>query len=85
MAQGGVANGNSLFIDDVGTLVFLVRQNKRAYSVPIPITNSGLHAAIATLKHDGILTLSLDDQPVAQSRAVGFFATKTPRRFGYGF
>lgn len=74
IAQGGVANGYTLFIDDSGQLIFLVRQNKRVHSIAIPNLSGGTHSVLASLAHDGTLTLSLDWQNEVRGKAPGPFS-----------
>lgn len=72
VAQGGVAQGYSLFLDKDGKLVFLVRSGRgatNAASVVSPNAVIGAHTAIAHLGADRSLTLSLDGAVVARGQA----------------
>jgi len=71
VAQGGVARGFALFLDH-GKLTFLVRPiGGEAASIATASTVQGVHTAVARLQKDGVLSLVLDGQPVAQGKAQG--------------
>lgn len=76
VAQGGVAQGYTLFLDKEGKLNFLVRVDREAVSVVSPQPLTGLHTVIARLGADRSLTLSLDGQVVAQGRATKFIPSQ---------
>jgi hypothetical protein len=73
VAQGGVAQGYTLFVDEGGKLTFLVRQDKRAFTVSLPPLKAGPHVATATLSRGGIVSLALNGQEPARGQAAGLF------------
>jgi arylsulfatase A-like enzyme len=74
VAQGGVANGYTLYVDENSNLNFLVRQNKQSYLVTAPKLSSGDHIALARFGHDGTITLSIDGQTPIQGKAPRTFS-----------
>jgi arylsulfatase len=68
VAQGGVAQGYTLFLDKEGKLTFLVRANSEAATVVSPQPVTGPHTVVARLGTDRSLTLTLDGQVVAQGQ-----------------
>src|SRR6185503_8226770 len=73
IAQGGSANGYSLFLAE-GKLTFLVRSAKGVASVTAPEAITGAHTAKARLDASGTLALTLDDKFVGNARAQGLIA-----------
>jgi hypothetical protein len=69
VAQGGAAEGYSLFLDAEGKLNFLVRAQRVATGVASPQAISGAHTVVARLGADRSLTLSLDGNVLAQGKA----------------
>ena len=69
VAQGGVAEGFTLFLDQEGKLTFLVRAEKVATIIASPQAVSGFHTATAHLSADHSMTLSVDGKVVAQGQA----------------
>ena len=76
VAQGGVAQGYTLFLDKAGKLNFLLRIDKEATSIVSPQTVSGAHSAVARLGADRSLTLSVDGQVVAQGQVPKLLASQ---------
>ncbi len=68
VAQGGVAEGFTLFVDKEGKLNFLVRANKVAATIVSPQAISGAHTAVARLSADRSMTLLLDGKVIAQGK-----------------
>ncbi|RYG58634.1 hypothetical protein EON80_26760, partial [bacterium] len=69
VAQGGVAQGYTLFIDEAGKLNFLIRADREATSIVSPQPITGAHTVVAKLGADRSLILKVDDQVVAQGKA----------------
>jgi uncharacterized sulfatase len=76
VAQGGVAQGYSLFLDEAGRLTFLVRANRVATSIATPQAVTGVHTVIAQLAADHSLTLKLDGEVVAQGQVPKLWASQ---------
>lgn len=74
VAQGGVANGYSLFVDEEGRLTFLIRIDKQSTSIASAKIGAGVHSAVAHFGRDGALSLSLDGQNVARGQAPAGFS-----------
>ena len=69
VAQGGVAAGYTLFLDQENKLNFLVRVDRKAQSIVSPQPLSGAHEIIARLSADRSLTLSVAGKIVARGQA----------------
>jgi arylsulfatase len=69
VAQGGLAQGYTLFLDSAGKLTFLVRIDGQTSSVTATDSALGAHTATAHLAADGTLTLTLDGKAPAQGKA----------------
>jgi arylsulfatase A-like enzyme len=76
VAQGGVAQGFSLFFDEKGHLNFLIRADREASTVVSPTALSGLHTVEASLGSNRSLTLKVDNQVVAQGKAAKLIPTQ---------
>jgi arylsulfatase len=74
VAQGGVARGYSLFLQD-GKLTFLLRTADETTGSATLENVTGSHTAIARAAADGKLTLTLDDNRVATGKAPGLIKT----------
>jgi arylsulfatase len=74
VAQGGSNHGFTLFLQE-GKLTFLVRAGGKATSVTTEQAIHGRHTAVAELKADGTLQLSVDGGLAAQARAPGLLTT----------
>ena len=69
VAQGGIARGYALFLQD-GKLTFLYRlSTENAVSIATTESVSGAHTAVAKIDADGKMSLSLDDKIVATGKA----------------
>ena len=76
VAQGGVAQGYTLFLDKSGKLNFLLRVDRIATTVASPQPVTGLHTVVVRLGADRSLTLRLDDRIVAQAGAPKLLASQ---------
>src|SRR5207245_1712607 len=75
VAQGGVARGYALFLQD-GKLTFLLRSAEGvATGIASSENVSGAHTAMARVETDGKLKLTLDDKTVAAGKAPGLIKT----------
>lgn len=70
IAQGGVAQGYSLYLDG-GKLVFALRRNNDLFKVATQQNATGTHSATAQLTADGTMTINLDGANVAMAKAPG--------------
>jgi arylsulfatase A-like enzyme len=68
VAQGGSANGYTLFLEN-GKLTFLVRSGNDPRSVTSPDTLTRTHSIVARLEADGRLKLAIDGKEVAAAEA----------------
>ena len=68
VAQGGVAQGYTLFLDQDGKLHFLVRVDREAFQVVAPQPLRSAHTVVARLGADRSLTLSVDGNVVARGQ-----------------
>ena len=68
VAQGGAAEGYTLFLDKEGKLNFLVRIDRATHRVVSPQPVTGAHDVIARMGADLSLTLSIDGNVVAQGQ-----------------
>ncbi len=64
VAQGGSSLGYALFIAD-GKLQFTVRNRTQVANASSTALLTGAHTAMAHVNNDGVVTLTVDDQPVA--------------------
>lgn len=76
VAQGGVAQGFTLFLDQTGKLNFLVRVNEVATTITSPDPIKGQHRVSATLNSKRSLVLKVDEKVVAQGQVSQLFATQ---------
>ncbi len=70
VAQGGVAQGYSLYFEG-GKLVFALRRNNELFKVATSQTATGAHNAVAKLAADGTMTINLEGTLVATAKAPG--------------
>ncbi len=76
IAQGGVAQGYTLFFDKAGNLNFLERVGGVATTITSPDPVTGSHTAIARLGSDRSLTLTVDGKVVAQGQTPALIASQ---------
>ncbi|BCM89687.1 arylsulfatase [Abditibacteriota bacterium] len=76
VAQGGVAQGYTLFFDKAGKLNFLERAGGVATTITSPDPVTGSHTVIARLGADRSLTLTIDGKVVAQGQATALIASQ---------
>ncbi|RYX85032.1 N-acetylgalactosamine-6-sulfatase [bacterium] len=77
VAQGGVGQGYTLFVDNDGKLNFAVRSGKNAITnliSPEPIT--GTHTVVAHLGADLLMSLKIDDKVVAQGQSKALLSSQ---------
>ncbi|BCM92596.1 arylsulfatase [Abditibacteriota bacterium] len=70
VAQGGLARGYVLFLNE-GKLTFLVHRQQTRTQVATAQPITGAHTAVARLAGDGTMTLSLDGQPAITEKSDG--------------
>jgi len=68
VAQGGAARGYALFLKD-GKPSFAVRAADHLTSIAARESVTGRHTVVARLHRTGVMTLTLDGQPVAEGKA----------------
>lgn len=69
IAHGGASRGYALFLND-GKLTFLLRPSKEiATSIATPNSLTGLHTARVRVEASGIVSLTLDGEPIATGKA----------------
>jgi arylsulfatase len=70
VAQGGLAQGYSLFLQD-GKLVFALRRNNQLFKASTTQSVVGGHNVVAKLTPDGTMTINLDGVLAATAKAPG--------------
>ena len=73
IAQGGLAHGYALYVQD-GELLFAVRRNQSLTIVSGGKISEGRHKATATFAKTGDVELVVDDRPAATGKAAGAIA-----------
>jgi len=71
VAQGGAAQGFTLYEDAAGKLTFLVRRDNETSAITTTTPILGPHTAIGHLAADGALSLTVDTQPALHAKAPG--------------